>query len=346
MVTVKEIAKICNVSATTVSNIINNRPNVSEETRLRVLKTMKELNYTPNYVAKNLKMRSTKSIGVIVEDITIFSIPGVVDGISKHCEKEGYQILLFNLRLFQRYHDAYYRTQVYYQQVHQEIREFMARQVEGIIYVSGHDRVLRCIPENVPIPIVVTYATNEKSCTPSVVIDDEDGGYQITNHLISKGHKKIGVISGLNSSPHTQGRFKGYQQALFEHQILLDPGLIIESDWKTGGGYQCTDALLEQGATAIFCMNDLMAVGVYRRLNELNLKVGEDISVAGFDNREMLECFEPPLTTIQLPLHDIGYRSSEILLDLLQGNKQANENGIYPVKCLLIEGNSVQNNRV
>jgi len=341
MTTVKEIAKTCNVSATTVSNIINNRPNVSEKTREKVLRAMKEMNYTPNYIAKNLKTNSTQSIGVIVEDMTIFSIPDIIDGITKHCDEVGYQILLFNLRLFQRYHEAYYRSQVYYSQVHQEIHEFLARKVEGIIYVSGHERELSCIPEDLPIPVVITYATNNNTNIPSVIIDDEDGSYQIVSHLITMGHKKIGVISGLTDSPHAKGRLRGYQRALFENKILFDPQLVIEGDWKPDGGYHSADHLLNRGATALFCMNDLMAIGVYKRLRDLNLIIGKDISVVGFDNREIIQYFDPPLTTMKLPLHNIGYRSSEIMLQLLQGQKQPHNREIYTVNCQLIQGESV-----
>ena len=302
---------------------------------------MKEMNYTPNYIAKNLKMNSTQSIGVIVEDMTIFSIPDIIDGITKHCDEAGYQILLFNLRLFQRYHEAYYRSKDYYPQVHQEIHEFLARKVEGIIYVSGHERELSCIPENLPIPVVVTYATNNNTNIPSVIIDDEDGSYRIVSHLINMGHKKIGVISGLTDSPHAKGRLRGYQKALFENEILFDPRLVLEGDWKPGGGYQSTDYLLNQGATALFCMNDLMAIGAYKRLGDLNLVVGKDISVVGFDNRDFIQYFDPPLTTIKLPLHNIGYRSSEIMLQLLQNQIQSHPGEVYTVNCQMIQGKSV-----
>jgi LacI family transcriptional regulator len=190
--------------------------------------------------------------------------------------------------------------------------------------------------------VVVTYATSDDGTSTSVTIDDEDGGFQIVNHLISKGHQKIGVIAGLEDSPHTQGRLKGYQRALFESQILFNPQLVIEGDWKPGGGYECTDHLLQQEVTAIFCMNDLMVVGAYKRLNELNLKIGEDISVVGFDNRDIVEFLEPALTTIKLPLHDIGYQSGETMLQLLQNSKNIPKDGVYAVKCYLISGESVK----
>jgi LacI family transcriptional regulator len=342
MVSGKDIAKVCGVSPTTVSNIINNKPNVSEETRQRVLAAMKELNYTPNYVAKNLKTKSTKTIGIIVEDITVFSIPGIVEGISKHCKEENYQMLFYDLRLLQKYHAAYYHTQEYYEEVHQEIHEFMKRQVEGIIYVAGHERILTCLPESIPIPTVVAYALSNNSSIPSVIMDDEDGAFQMISYLISLGHSKIGVITGFEDSPHTISRFKGYQRALSENQIPYEPKYVIEGDWELEGGHKHVDYLLEQNVTAIFCMNDLMAIGAYKRLYELGLKIGEDISIVGFDHRDIVNYFEPSLTTVKLPLHDIGYRSSVTIQQLLQDNGQLPKESIHTVKCYLIEEESVK----
>ena len=342
MVTGKDIAKACGVSTTTVSNIINNRANVSEKTRQKVLAAMEELNYTPNYVAKNLKTKSTRSIGVIVEDTTVFSIPEIISGIAKHCKEEDYQMLFFDLRLNQKYHAEYYHSQKYYDEVHHEIHEFMKRQVEGVIYVAGHERVLTCLPDLIPVPAVVAYALSQDSNIPSVIVDDVDGAFQLVNHLIAMGHKKIGVISGLKDSPHTKGRLKGYQKALDENLIPYDPRLVIEGDWEPTGGYSCTDTLLEQGVTAIFCMNDIMVVGAYKRLKELHLTIGEDISVVGFDMRNFVAYFEPELTTMKLPLDDIGYRSSVIVHQMLQDNKETSTNGVSTVKCELIEGKSVK----
>lgn len=318
MATIKEIARACNVSVATVSNILNHKPGASEETRKMVMKKVKELNYTPNTVARNLKTKNTKSIGVIVEDMTIFSIPDIVDGITEHCEEENYQILLINLRLFKKYQDTYYHRDDYYGLVKDEIWKLIAKQVEGIIYVAAHERTIRCIPEDLPIPAVMAYGYTDSAKVPSVVVNDEDGAFQITSHVIGQGHRKIGVITGKRDSPHAQERLLGYQRALYENGILYNPALICTGDWTRISGYKCTDGLLERQVTAIFCMNDLMAGGVYDRLEELELRPGEDISIAGYDNRELSGYYKPPLSTITLPLHDIGYEASEIMLKMLQ----------------------------
>ncbi|MGF0032483.1 LacI family DNA-binding transcriptional regulator [Bariatricus sp. SGI.154] len=342
MATIKEIARECNVSVATVSNILNHKPGASDETRKMVMKKIKELNYTPNSIARNLKTKNSRSIGVIVEDMTIFSIPDIVDGITEHCEENSYQILLINLRLFKKYQDTYYHRDDYYGMVRDEIWKLIAKQVEGIIYVAAHERTLRCIPEDLPIPAVMAYGYTESRKVPSVVVNDEDGAYQITRHVIEKGHKKIGVITGKSDSPHAQERLVGYQRAMYENGLLYNPSVICTGDWTRISGYECTDRLLEQQVTAIFCMNDLMAGGVYDRLEELELKPGEDISVVGYDNRELSGYYKPPLSTIMLPLHDIGYEASEIILEMLKGDYAENKDAIHRVNCYPLIRKSVK----
>ena len=333
MATIKEIAKACDVSVATVSNILNDKPGAGPQTRQKVLKMAKEMNYTPNYVAKNLKMRNTRSIGVIAEDMTIFSIPDIIDGITEHCEEEDYQILLINLRLYKKFNDAYYHRDDYFPVVHQEIRKLMAKQVEGIIYVAAHERVIQCIPEDLPIPAVMAYGYTKSTAIPSVVVDDEAGAFQLMNYIIAQGHEKIGVITGKRDSLHMQARLEGYQKALYENNILYNPNVVCSGDWTRRSGYNHAEYLLNQGVTAIYCMNDLMAGGVYDRMDELGKVVGRDISVAGYDNRELSSYYNPPLTTMMLPLHDIGYRASEVILSMLKKEEPGEENGVYQVEC-------------
>lgn len=334
MSTIKEIAKACNVSVATVSNILNDKPGASEKTKALVEKAIKELDYTPNYVAKHLKMKNTRSIGVIAEDMTIFSIPDIIDGITEHCEEKDYQILLTNLRLYKKYEDRYYNRDDYYELVRAEIKKLMSKQVDGIIYVAAHERVIKCIPDNLSIPAVMAYGYTKSTKVPSVVVDDVHGAYQMVQYLIENGHRRIGLITGKKDSLHSQERLKGYQKALFDNQILYDPELVYDGDWTRQAGYSNTDELLNKKVTAIFCMNDIMAGGVYDRLGELELEVGKDISIVGYDNREVSSYYKPPLTTINLPLHDIGYRASEIIIQMLAGNKLPEDTeNVYQVEC-------------
>ena len=341
MPTIKEIAKASNVSVATVSNVINGKGRVSEETKRSVRKIIEELNYTPNYVAKNLKMKRTRSIGVIAEDMTVFDMPDIIDGITERCEKEDYQILLVNLRLYKKYEDQYYHDNRHREEVHRAIDKLCAKQVEGIIYVSAHERLIDVIPEDMPLPVVVAYGFTNKVEIPSVVVNDLQGAEELVNFLIDCGHKKIGVIAGKKESVHTQSRMEGYQRALFAGSILYDPDLVLYGEWERESGYKHTDILLNAGCTAIFCMNDFIAGGAYDRLNERGIQIGGEIAVVGFDNREMASYGKPPLTTMELPLHDIGYKASELILEALQKKEQERAESTHYMDCRLIIRGSV-----
>jgi len=326
----------------TVSNIINNRSNVSETTRQKVLEAIKEMDYKPNFIAQNLKAKSTRIIGVIVEDITIFHTPSIIDGITQYCEQNNYQMLLYNLRLVQRFKHAYYNSTDYHEEIHNEFNEFISSQVEGIIYVSGYERELDFFPDYIPVPLVVVYAKSLCPSIPSVVMDDFQGGQSIVEHIINLGHTKIGMISGLTSNPHARERLRGYLAAIRKHNLPYDEELIVEGDWEYESGYKLTDQLLAKEVTCIFCHNDFMAVGVYKRLNELNLEIGKDISVVGFDNRENLEFFEPRLTTVALPLYEVGYQAGELMVQAIADHKVKHDGQhIYAMPCVIQEGASL-----
>lgn len=334
MPTIKEIAKISGVSVATVSNIINEKGKVSEETRIRVQKVIEEMNYTPNSVAKNLKTKNSRCIGVIAEDMTVFALPDIIDGITEYCEKEDYQILLVNLRLYKKFEDTYYQSDRYGAIVQREIYKLLSKQVEGIIYVAAHERLINVLPQQLPVPMVVAYSYTTQKGIPSVMVSDEQGARELVKYLIAMGHRRIGVIAGKKDSMHTRSRLEGYQRALFEGNVLYDPDLVVYGDWERPSGYRNTDYLLEKNVTAIFCMNDFMAGGAYDRLDERKRKVGKDIAVVGYDNRKMAGYEKPPLTTMGLPLHDIGYRASEIIIELMKQDEKAEaESSIAYVDC-------------
>lgn len=338
MATIKEVAEKCNVSIATVSNILNGKPNASEETKKRVLKAIKELNYTPNYVAKNLKTKTTQTIGVVVEDMTVFCVPEIIDGITQCCEEKGYHVLLTNLRLYKKYSDHYYRGEEFFGEVQQAFSELISKQVDGIIYVTAHERELSCIPEELRVPAVMAYGYTKSIHFPSVVVDDKRGAYDLVDYIISQGHKKIGVITGKPDSIHTNMRMIGYQKALYNAQIYFNPDYIATGDWSRESGYYCTDALLKEKVSAIFAMNDIMAGGVYDRLEELGIQIGKEIAVVGYDNRELSGYCKPQMTTAELPLHKIGYQSCKLVIEMLeqkQERKREEKLEIIEIPCTI-----------
>lgn len=188
--------------------------------------------------------------------------------------------------------------------------------VDGIIYVAGHGRYMS-VPRQNGVPIVLAYAYANDPEVPCTVIDDKDAAYQMMRYLLSMGHTRIGIIAGVSDNTHTRLRLEGCQKALFEAGILYDPGLVLNSTWDKEGGYRAMGSLMEQGITAAFCMNDRMAGGAYQYCYERGLSVGEDISIAGFDDEIIAEYMTPELTTMAIPLQEFGSKAVEQLLELI-----------------------------
>ena len=343
MVTLKEIAERCSVSITTVSNILNGKSNVSQSTKDRVLQVIKETGYHPNYMARGLRASKTYSVGIIIDDLTEFSSTGIIDGIMSYFDEHKYKAILENLRFYSKWGTKWYHNKGYEESVQQAIDEFESIKVDGIIYVAGHARCISCIPDNLNIPLVISYAFTEKAGIPSVEFDDMQAAFDLTKHLIQNGHKKIAVIAGTKNNIHTTRRLEGFKKAMKENDLPVKDSDIRYALWDTPSGYENAKSLLEgSDYTAVFCFNDLMAAGVYDYLYEKKLVPGKDISVAGYDNRTMSQYLKPALTTVEIPLYDIGRKSAELILKQIN-NPDYSEAQHHFVQCGIIERESVGN---
>lgn len=341
MVTLKEIARECKVSPTTVSNILNGKPKVSEETKKRVLETVEKMKYRPNYIAQGLRTQKTRTIGIIAEDISQFSTPEIVEGIMSRCEERGYRAIVKNLRLYARWSDSWYDNEsMYHSILDPALKELESIRVDGIIYIAGHARRIHCFLEEFGIPVVMAYAFSSDPGVLAVAIDDRRSAYEIVQYLISKGHRKIGVIGGKENNIHTRQRLLGYQKALFENQILYNPSWIRYAGWEKEESYLGARELLKEDVTAVFCMSDQMAGGVYCCLDEMGLRAGRDIAVAGFDDQTIARYFIPGLTTMALPLIEIGNTSADFLLRQIDGTEEEIPDQIL-IPCTLKERESV-----
>ena len=320
MITLKEIAEECGVSIATVSNILNGKKKTSEETKRRVMEVVKRTGYRPNVMAQGLRRQRSMMVGIIAEDIAQFTSPEIIEGIMKRCEDHGYHTIVRNLRLYARWQDTWYENETEYHTILDPVlQELETAMVDGIIYIAGHNRIIHCFPDDFPIPAVMAYGTASNANVPSVLIDDEKAAYEVVRYIVSKGHKKIGVVAGRMDNLHTQARIKGYQRALFEAGLLFDPDSIVTSDWSREGGYRTAAEVISKGVTAVFCLNDQMAGGVYQYLYEQGIPVGKEFSVAGFDDMLPAEFMTPGLTTSALPLSEIGDKAAELLIPMLTG---------------------------
>lgn len=347
MINLKEIAQICDVSVATVSNVINDKHNVGEETRKKILEVVKKTGYQPNYFAQGMRKGKSRTIGIIVEDLCEFSTPPIVQSVIAYFEDKNFYTILLNMRLYDRWKDTWYDDEERFQSILKpSIQELLSLKVEGIVYIAGHSRVVNCFPNDFEIPAVVTYSLSKSPNFTSVIIDDKKGGYDVTKYLISMGHRNIGVIAGEANNLHTQNRIIGYQKALSDEQIIYNPNLIEYGNWKRDSGYNKASKLIKKGVSAIFCMNDTMAAGCYDYLYEHNLKIGKDISVIGYDNKEISEYLRPSLTTNEIPFSSIGDKAAGILLNQIKdkNNYKTNETvETIKIPCELVVRESVKN---
>jgi LacI family transcriptional regulator len=337
---IKEVAEACGVSIATVSNIMNGTGRVSEETKNRILLVAKEMNYVPNWMAKNLKQRKSNVIGIITEDLTVFNCVDIIDGINEFLDQRGYSFVLGNLRLYKKYNNEFYHHENYFGQVQEEFRIMESAQVAGIIYVCAHCREIKFIPKIENVPIVLTYGFTKAESITSFIYDDEQAAFDATNEMIMNGHEKIGLIMGEKFSLHTIARLKGYQRSLFENGLLCNPDLMYDGDWSREKGYEAAEALMKVGVTAIFAMNDEMAAGVYDYMHEVGLEVGKDIALVGFDNREICTAFMPPLTTMSIPLNEIGQIAAKTIISMIENESSPVKQKNY-IKCKLVRRKSV-----
>jgi LacI family transcriptional regulator len=338
---IKELSKIAGVSPATVSYVLNASGNVSDDTRKRILKLAKEYNYEPNRIAKSLRTSKSNTIGVIVEDITVTFVPEIIKGISNFADRNGINIILNDLGLLSKINDRFEEIIKYKDYINDKINLLLSTQVDGIIYIGMHDRNVDDIVIENRKPIVYVYCYTENPEDVSVTYDNIDISYKIGEMFINKGHRKIAAICGTHESKPSYKRLCGFKKALYDQGIDIPNHYVKFGSWQSDEGYHCAKELLtlEDRPTAIYAFNDLMAAGVIKAARELKISIPEELSVVGFDNRELSSYINPMLSTVKVPLEDMGYKANEMLNDMVLNNALANNKLIIP--CEYIDRESV-----
>ena len=341
MATVKELAAACGVSVATISNVFTGKGRVSQAKREEVLRMAEQMNYVPNQLARSLKMQRSNTIGIIMEDLTAFNGPPIVDGIHECLERNGYTYILGNLRLHKKYGDRYISEELCSCAVSEMFISMKSRKVEGVIYIGAHKRHIHMLPENLGLPVVVIYGLTEREDVPNVNYDDEAGAREAVEYLISRGHRRIGLVQGDPDSIHTKARRRGYLRALEENGILFDPELVYQGDWSRESGYRGAEKLIPKGITALFCMNDVMAAGVYPYTATHGIPIGVKLSVIGFDDREIGMALGPELSTVRTPLKRMGESGAGIMLNMLRDPEYRPSDEELLIPCELLGRGSV-----
>lgn len=313
MTTIREVAESAGVSYATVSHVINNTRLVSPETRERVLTAMKALNYRPNALARSLRQGKTNTIGLVLPDSANPFFAEISRSIEDEAFKKGYSVFLCNTEL-----DT--QRELFYVDV------LSKKQVDGIIFVAAGDQADSLdflVQRNMPVVMIDRNVPNVE--VDAVLTDNQLGGYLATHHLLELGHTQIACIAGPSSITPSAERMIGYRKALEEAGIAYDESLVVRGDYHAQSGMEITHSLLKMNPrpTAIFALNDLMALGALRAAAEAGYSVPNDLAVVGYDDLEIAHFTNPPLTTIAQPKKEIGVQAIHLLVDRMSLKNRA-----------------------
>lgn len=309
MSTIHDVAKAAGVSIATVSATINQSAYVSPALQERVRKAVAEVGYHPDGIARSLKTRTTKTLGLIISDISNPFFTAVIRGIEDVANARGYTLVLCNTDERLEKERAY-------------VQLLRSRRVDGLIMAPvGIAEEYEGFDAAVAVPLVFI-DRRVPGRADAVVVDNVRGALDVVRHLIDLRHRRIGIITGLPKISTSKERLQGYRQALTEAGLPVDPALLKIGYSRLDGGYQAARELLGLPArpTAVFATNNLMAIGLMRAVAECGLRCPQDISVACFDDFEWASVFHPRLTTVAQPTYDMGTKAAELLLARLDGS--------------------------
>lgn len=324
-VTIKDIARVAGVAPSTVSKALNGSDEVSEATRANVTAVAARLGYRPNSIARSLKVRRTHTLGVITNDregaFTTAMVHGVADVASGHS---------FGVFLCNSYGGR--------NKERQHIELLLDKQVDGII-LTGFKVEERGAPAAATdrVPLVYLYSYTSATDSPCILPDDEGGARLAAEHLISLGRKRIAFINGPPSYEATHLRLTGYRTALEEHELPSSSKLVATAgDWNQDSGFRLAQQLMSESdrPDAILCANDDLAAGAILGLTEIGLKVPRDVAIVGFDDRPFAAHLPIPLTTVALPLLQMGEVAAQKMFDAISGETVENE--LIRVPCELV----------
>jgi len=329
MTTIKDIARLANCSLSTVSKALNGRRDVSAVMRERIMYIAQEQKFIPNAYGKGLKNKRTESVGVIFcrETRPLSMNPfysRVLEGIEAELVINNYNLVLHLL------------SEEYHGELPKLIKE---RTVDGIILAGILDHKFVEQVKNTSIPVVFVNPNFLNEDYDQILIDDEHGGFQATQYLINKGHRRIGFISGNLERISFLFRYQGYRKALTYNKIEYDDQIV-----RTGGlenGYEQVSALvkLKNRVTAIFATNDLNAIYGYKAIEDAGLRIPQDVSIIGFDDIDLSKIANPPLTTLRVYKEEMGSIAVRKLLQIINKENHKPTTTLLPVK--LIERDSV-----
>lgn len=338
MTTIKEIAKIAGVSRSTVSRVINNDPNVSEQTRAKVQEIIDKMDYEPNPVARSLMSGKTRVVGLVIPMVfsSLFTDPFfslLSQGISSTCTANNYTLMLWLIEP-----DYEKRT---------KNKIFNNHLIDGIIVASNmiNDPLITgLIHRKMPLVII---GRNDSQEVSSVDVDNVHGATMAVNHLVSIGRKNLATITGHMDRYSGRDRLSGFKRGLQENGLPIIEDKIAFGDFTEEGGYLQAKLLLSRTEfDGIFVSSDLMSFGAIRAIQEAGLKIPDDIALVSFDDIPAAARYQPPLTTVRQPIHQMGSIAAQTLIDQLESNDAVKPRRIILPTDLIIRETSVKTARI
>ena len=326
---IRDIAKLAGVGVSTVSRVINEHPDVKDETREKILKIIKESNYIPNNSARILKQNNTKNIGVLMKGVFNPFFSEMINIIGSRINEAGYTMIL-------QQND--YTTE---DDVDSLIAFVKEKRLQGIICLGGNflninDESFQFLDIPVVLTSVNTISKESKSKYSSIGIDNILSAKESTQYLIDKGHRNIAMLLGEKDDVGISGlRLEGYKKALIENNILYSDDNVFIGNYDYSGAYKATKEIINtrKDITAIFSISDIMAVGAAKAVIDQGLKVGEDISIMGFDGMDVSKYYNPGITTVKQPKKHMATNSIDLLLALL-AKKEEHKHIIFETKII------------
>ncbi len=308
-VSIKDIARLANVSHPTVSRALHHSPLVNPETACRIRRIAAESGYRPSAVARSLVTSRTRTIGVVVTTIADPFIAEVVAGIEDEANAHEYSVFLAN-------------SNADPQREIKAVHSFEERRVDGIIVTASRVGALYAdVLSQMRVPVVLLNNEHPSEFGYSVRIADFEASRQAVGYLLSLGHRQIAYIGDRYGRSSDTERFSGYRATLDEADIPFQPDLVVHGDGQPEGGARAMARLLDLPGlpTAVFCYNDMTAIGALKTLRAHGIQVPWDVSMIGFDDLFLAQYAEPALTTIRQPKHEMGRLGMDTLLKLLSG---------------------------
>lgn len=323
-VTIKDVARQLNVSISTVSRAFNDKYDIRQETRQRILRVAQEMGYRPNPIARKLIQQKTFNVGVVVPEFVNSYFPEVIIGIQEVLIEKGYQVLVMQS-------GECYTTEL------KNVKTLEENMVDGMIIslcreVHNNDHYLPMLEKG--YPLVFFNRVDEKIPASKVIFDDFKWSYFATEHLVKQGYRKIFHFSGYQHLNLSQNRIRGFRKALDKFRIPYSDAHIIETGFFMEEGQRVMERLIAEGnlPEAIFAANDPTAIGAMKAIKQAGLRIPADIALVGFSESQLAEVVEPALTSVIQPTFEIGKTAANLLLRQIQAD------GFAPAETVVLDG--------